>query len=708
VILWIFAALLGCNQPTPAPVEAIPTKVHRTASATVQTGPFTNRLEDSTSPYLSMHADDPVNWYPWGNEAFAEAKRRNVPVFLSIGYYACHWCHVMHRESFKDPATAAVLNEHFVSIKVDREERPDIDALYMDAVHILNRNNGGWPASIWMTPERKPFFAGTYFPPEDRQGRPGFGSLLQRIAQDWKTKPQAITDFAEQTKDRILKRAAGGGAGTIPPEIGDRTVDRLGLSWNPDTRGFGTRRQFPMSPNLQFLLWHDAANPDSHASNIALQQLTAMDEGGIHDHLGGGFHRYTIDPAWAVPHFEKMLYDNAQLLAVFAEASVIANRPRFAAVARDTGAYLQRQMEHPDGGFYSSESADSDGEEGAFYVWTPDQINAIGPQAAAFMDAYGVTPQGNFDGNRTVLSRAEGTDPDAEPFRSARAALFESRAQREAPPADQKRVVAWNGMAIGAFARAGRILNEPAFIKAAQRAAAQIIRVQAADGALPRTLSSDSPAGVLQDYAFAGNGLLDLFETDGQAQWLMAATRTAQAMIQRFQDPDTGVLYQSDSSIDLLTRKIELTDGAEPSGLGRALRLLARLHALGAPTIERSHIERPLAQAAWMLERAPNTAPSLAHVADRMAQQSTEVILATSSLDHPDFLRFQSAYHARPRPQTAFAAVTPEGNDSLSEYLALVGKVPGESGFQAYVCHDGACKQPTRSIEAFESSLNHP
>ena len=707
MIAMLMLGLLACTpEASENAAPAAPTKTYNTASATNQTGPFTNRLEDATSPYLKMHATDPVNWYPWGDEAFAEAKRRNLPVFLSIGYYACHWCHVMHRESFKDPAIAALLNANFVSVKVDREERPDVDALYMDAVHILNRNNGGWPASIWLTPDRKPFFAGTYFPPEDRQGRPGFPTLLKQIAQDWETKPEDIASFAERTKSRIITRSKSGDAGAVPANIGELAVNRLGVSWNPETRGFGTRRQFPVSPNLQFLLWHHAAHPGSNPPDIALQQLSAMDAGGIHDHLGGGFHRYTVDPAWSVPHFEKMLYDNAQLLAAFAEASVIADRPRFADVARDIGTYLIRQMQHPDGGFYSSESADSEGAEGTFYVWTPEQIQQIGPGADELLRAYGVTATGNFEHNRTVLNRADGIDPNGEPLRSARSALFELRAKREPPPTDQKRVVAWNGMAIGAFARAGRILNEPSFIEAAQRAAAQVIDAQGSNGDLPRTLSQDAPIGVLQDYAFFGNGLLDLFETDSDPRWLNAATLTAQAMISRFQDPETGVLYQSDERVELLTRQVDLTDGAEPSGPGRALRLLARLNALGAPNIETKQIDTALSRAAWILDRAPNSAPSLAHVADRMALQSTEVILATDSLENPEFKRFLSVYHSKVRPHTALAAVTPESSALLSDHTALIGKVPGDSGFQAYVCHNGSCKQPTNQLAMFESSLN--
>lgn len=706
---WILGLVLACGVQSPDAKEPAqvgdPSGAYVSAKTGALTGPFNNRLETADSPYLKMHGHDPVNWYPWGDEAFAEAKRRNVPVFLSIGYYACHWCHVMHRESFKDPALAAFLNEKFVAIKVDREERPDIDSLYMDAVHLLNRNNGGWPASIWLTPDRKPFFAGTYFPPKDRHGRPGFRSLLERIDTDWTTKPADIETFAERTRGRIIKRAQGGGEGVIPADIGDMAADRLAVSWSPETRGFGTRRQFPMTASLQFLLWHSAVHDNDAARRQAVSQLTAMDEGGIHDHLGGGFHRYTVDPNWQVPHFEKMLYDNGQLLSVYAEASVLADSPRFAQISRDIADYLIAQMQHPKGAFYSSQSADSEGEEGTFYVWTPEEIRALGPVAEPLIKAYGLTQKGNFERGRTVFNRDPAVDPEQADIKAARAALFDHREKREHPPTDDKLVVAWNGLTIGGMARAGRYLNEPRYIAAAQQAANHVLSHQTADGRLPRILAVGAPAGVLEDYAFLGNGLIDLYESDHDPRWLKAASLCANTMLARFQDPENGVLYQSDKSVQLITRKTDLTDGAEPSGPGRALRLLGRLRSLGDPNISAKHIDQPLKQAAWILERAPNNAPSLAHLADRVSRRSTEVIIASDYVDNERLKPFIDTYNETVRPHTVLSVVSTSQAKELELFTAILGKTGGVKGFQVFVCHDGACHQPTDDLAEFKRIL---
>jgi hypothetical protein len=523
-----------------------------------------------------MHGHDPVNWYPWGDAAFAEAKRRGVPVFLSIGYYACHWCHVMHKESFKDPKVAAYLNDHFVAIKVDREERPDIDALYMDAVHMLNRNNGGWPASIWLTPDRVPFFAGTYFPPKGRYGRPGFMALLEQISGDWRATPEDIAALASRTGKRLIARAASRGSGAVPSDLSAKASAQLIDSWNPSHRGWSKRRQFPMSANLQFMLWHSVLHTDSAAAALVTAQLTAMDEGGIHDHLGGGFHRYTVDADWVVPHFEKMLYDNGQLLGVYAEAAVAQSNPRFAQVAEDIGDYLITKMQHSKGAFYSSESADSEGEEGTFYVWKPAEIAAILEDDRAFKAAFPVTDAGNFEEHRTVLTRRAGIDPETADLKAARKALFEARDRREHPPTDDKLVVAWNGLAIGGLARAGRLLSLPRFIEAAQRAATHTLSVVVA-GQVPRLIAAKAPLGVLEDYAFLGNGLIDLYEADADPRWLSAANTIAATMLERTHDPSSGAFYQADKDVSLLVRKTDLTDGAEPSGPGRALRLLSRL-----------------------------------------------------------------------------------------------------------------------------------
>jgi uncharacterized protein YyaL (SSP411 family) len=696
--------VLACGTKETATAAAQPTGELRAATAGQLDGPWTNRLLNASSPYLAMHGHDPVDWRPWGPEAMAEAKRRNVPVFLSIGYYACHWCHVMHKESFKDPAVASYLNDHFVPIKVDREERPDIDSLYMDAVHMLNKS-GGWPASLWLTPEGVPFYAGTYFPPEGRYGRPGFQEILERISTDWVEKAGAIGDFAKRMRARLSARAAPSTGGTIPDDVGQRAAMGLIGTWDPAVRGWGQRRQFPMSADLQYLLNYGVVHGDENALSIVRRQLEAMDEGGIHDHLGGGFHRYTVDNQWAVPHFEKMLYDNGQLLRVYSEAAVVLSEPRFVQVAADLADYLLRQMQSEGGAFYSSQSADSEGEEGTFYVWKPAEIRAVLPDAEAFETAYGVTKEGNFEHHRTVLIRRSG-DPESTTLKAARQALYTARDTREHPPTDDKLVVAWNGLAIGGLARTARLTGETKYLQAAQRAASHVLSHQKPDGRLPRILAEGAPLGVLEDYAFFGNGLLDLYEADHDPRWLQAADRIAGVMLSRFQDPATGTLYQADSEVALLSRKSDPTDGAEPSGPGRALQLLCRLRALGAPSASTQTIDKILQSGASILSRSPRSAVSMAEAADRLSRKSTEVVIATESVDDPTTQAMIAAYSARVRPHTVLALVTPAQAEVLQQMSAIIGKLPGPSGPQAFVCHDGVCHQPTGSLQTFEQLLN--
>lgn len=702
---FLLLAALGCGSSVVEPQGSSSDTRYRVASTDQIEGPWNNRLESSASPYLKMHGDDPVDWYPWSDEAFEVAKKRNVPIFLSIGYYACHWCHVMHKESFKDPAIAAFLNTHFVAIKVDREERPDIDDLYMDAVHLLNRNNGGWPASIWLTADGKPFFAGTYFPPKTRQGRPGFLELLNRIQQDWISKPNDIQNFAEKTGKRLIDRAENQGAGVVPKGTGAEAARRMLSSWSPENRGWGTRQQFPMVPNLQFMLWNSIFNDDERSAGLVSGQLTAMDEGGIHDHLGGGFHRYTVDSAWMIPHFEKMLFDNAQLLATYAEASIALGTPRFAQVANDIADYLIRQMRHPKGGFYSSQSADSEGEEGTFYVWRPEEIARVLGDDSAFIQAYPMTTKGNFEGNRTVLNRLAGVDPEEAGLQEARQQLFTHRAEREHPPTDQKLVMAWNGLTIGALARAGRFLGEARLIGAAQQAANHALSA-VKQGTVPRLIADESPLGVLEDYAFLGNGLMDLYEADANPRWLKESDRIAEKMIERFRDPSSGVFFQADKSISLLAKRTDLTDGAEPSGVGRALRLLTRLRSLGSPIATSAIIDSGLKQSAWLLDRAPNSTVSLVSVAERVSRRSTEVVIATPSMEHPEFKKMLAAYNAKVRPHTVLAAITPESAGELSAFSAILGKEPLDGKPRAFVCHDGVCHLPSTEIAGFKTQLD--
>ncbi|MEL6343489.1 MAG: thioredoxin domain-containing protein [Myxococcota bacterium] len=707
-VFWGLLFMLGCEPGAPPPIaHAAPTL--RAASAQQQEGPWTNRLFEAESPYLKMHAHDPVDWRPWGDEAFAEARRRNVPVFLSIGYFACHWCHVMHRESFSDPAVAGYLNAHFVPIKVDREERPDVDALYMDALNLIN-GRGGWPASLWLTPDRLPFFAGTYFPPNAGRGRPGFRDVLETIDEKWRTDPGEASSLATQIHDRLAARVVIS-AGALPGQsAADQAVNALVQQWSPAFRGWGQRTQFPMTPRLRLLArWAADASPGP-GRDAALQVLTetldAIDQGGMNDHLGGGFHRYTVDRRWQVPHFEKMLYDNGQLIGVYAEASVLTGNARYARVVADCVDWLEREMRHPSGAFISSLGADSeDGEEGAFYVWTPDQIREILSEPAPMIQAYNVTVNGNVDGSRTVLNRRPDVDPDR--LLADRQALLMARAAREAPPPDTKLVVAWNGLTISGLAVAGRLLDEPRYLELAAAAADAIVTHKRPDGGLPRVVTADEggPDGVLADYAFTAEGLLDLYEATGTPRWLQEADALAVEMKRRFDDPDRGGFVDTEAS-DLPIRGRDLGDGSEPSALGRAALVFARLASYGAPSGDVDAAEAILRTADQTLRRTPSSAASLAEVAARLSGPAIEVVISADDPSDPRAAAMRQRYNRRARLDAVVAPLTPAEASRLADFEGLRGKGPGDRGVRGFVCFDGLCKQPTDDPEAFRKMLD--
>jgi len=679
---------------------------YRVAHAGALAGPWNNRLAESDSPYLRLHAQDPVDWRPWGDEAFAEARRRGVPVFLSMGFYACHWCHVMQRETFQEPTIAAFLNDHFVSIKIDREVHPEIDALYMDAVLMLARQEG-WPASLWLTPDREPFFAGTYFLPRKVAGRPGFMGVIQQISTDWTGRPADIKAHAKTTAQRLRDRAASPGGSALTSTVSAAAVRGLVASWSTRWKGWGEKQQFPMSPRLQYLLNQTTIGSQLEAQRLMEDQLNVMDMGGIHDQLGGGFHRYAADSTWHIPHFEKMLYDNAQLLQVYAEASLAYDSPRFAQVARGIAEYLLRELQAPQGGFFSSQSSETGGVEGGYYLWTPAQIRAVLPSPQPFLTAYGVTESGNFGDGKNVLFRSS-PGPDGAALAANRALLLSARSRRQPPATDQKRVVAWNGLAISALCRAGRILDEPSYLQAADRAAEQLLAHRMADGGLPRVLSSSPRRGVLEDYAFAIDGLLDLFEVAPDPKWLVASHSLAMQMLVRFQDPETGGLYQAEASKELLARRSDPVEQAEPSGAGRAISALIRLRALGAPEITGEAIQRALEHNTWILEREPNTAPSLAGAAEWLRKGSQEVLLVAPHLDDPRLQGFVQIYQRKLRPHTVLGISTPQTKEALSAFGAFTGKSVGATGTRAYVCQDGNCKAPTEDLATFTQQLDGP
>ncbi len=559
-----------------------------------------NSLVTTTSPYLLQHADNPVDWQPWGEPAFEQARAEQKPVFLSIGYSTCHWCHVMAHESFENPEVAAVLNEYFVNVKVDREERPDVDRVYMSFVQATT-GSGGWPMSVWLTPDAKPFFGGTYFPPEGRYGRPGFVTVLERIAELWATDRPGIVEQGDKVIEALAASAAASGEPGYQP---DRQPLELGFqafaqAFDRELGGFGPGPKFPRPAVFDFLLRVYAAG-GSHADearDMTLHTLRAMAAGGMHDHVGGGFHRYSVDGRWHVPHFEKMLYDQAQLVCSYLDAWQITGEDVFASTARDTLDYVARDLSHPDGGFLSAEDADSlleaDGPahaEGAFYVWTAEEIDKLlGPDAESFKKHYRVLPDGNapaeadphgeFTGKNILTTIALDRPPgdlrtpvaseDAESLSRSRQILCDAREGRPRPHLDDKVLTAWNGLTISAFARAGAILNNPAYLDRATRAA-EFIQANLWDSSrLYRSWREgqrgDVPA-FAEDYAFLIRGLLDLYEATFDARWLDWATELQNLQDDRFSDPAGGGYFASEDGDALVpVRTKEEYDGAEPS-----------------------------------------------------------------------------------------------------------------------------------------------
>ncbi len=701
--LWLACVGTVDSRALPSdPVEAPRVAGHRIARSADDVGPFQNRLVDSASPYLRQHGHNPVDWYPWGEEAFAEARRRQVPIFLSIGYAACHWCHVMEEESFEDVATAAYLNTHYVAIKVDRESRPDIDAFYLDALHAMG-DNGGWPASLWLGPDGLPFYGGTYFPKVGRYGRPGFLEILQQMSDAWQSDPAAIGRTLEEVDRVLTSRAAPTGryAGD-PQETLALAVSQVQLGWDARHGGWGSKK-FPRAPRLAFMLEQGVETSDPELLDKVETLLRAMDRGGLHDHLGGGFHRYTVDATWTVPHFEKMLYDNAQLLRLYALGAVVFEEPRFAEVARGIAGWMDRELLDPEGGYWSSLDADSDGEEGTFYVWTPSQIREVlGEDAERFQTAYGVTEAGNFEGTN-VLVRVQG-EPEA--FAEARLRLLHARSERVRPATDDKLVVSYNGLALGALAVAGRYLDDAAMVARAEQTAQRVLEARV-DGVLPRVIGPGSPPGLLDDHAFVANGLLDLYEASGDLRWLQAADEVAAVLVSRFGDEVDGGFYRSPpDTVELPLRRKDVADGAEPSGQGVAVRVLQRLEAYGASSADPGRVEGTFVAAGADLERGPGQTPTLATALLRAATPSREVILVVGSGRLEELAPWAAALSATWVPALHVASLVEADEDP--PFASLAGKQAGPDGApRAYVCTDRTCKQPADDLPTFLAQL-HP
>jgi len=560
-----------------------------------------NRLASQTSPYLLQHANNPVDWYPWGTEAFERARAEDKPIFLSVGYSACHWCHVMEQESFEDQATALLLNVNFVPVKVDREERPDVDSVYMDAVHAV-AGRGGWPMSVFLTPDGEPFYAGTYFPKTGRQGMASFKEVLDQLAGLWETqRDEVLTAAARLTADIRQARdtLATSASGELPgAETLHDAAARLSYEFDEADGGWGGPPKFPQPMVVEFLLRRYRQTDDGRLMRMASETLDAMAAGGLYDHLGGGFHRYATDLHWRIPHFEKMLTDNAQLARVYLSAWELTGLERYRRVVTDTLDYVLREMTDPAGGFYSAQDADTEGEEGRFFVWTPGRIiealegtpEAADGGAELFLTAYGVTPEGNFEG-ATVLHLARPLPELAAEagilagelearLAGMRRVLFEAREGRVRPARDEKVLAGWNGLALGAFAVAARLLDRADYREVAERNADFLLtEMLTADGRMYRSWKDGRATlnGYLEDYANVAEGLLELFETTGDDRWLAAATELADAIIEHFSDPAGGFFDTSDDHEQLIIRPKVVQDGAIPSGSSMAAGVLLRL-----------------------------------------------------------------------------------------------------------------------------------
>lgn len=589
-------------------------------------GPEFNRLIHETSPYLLQHARNPIDWHPWGDEPKARAKAEDKPIFLSIGYSSCHWCHVMERESFENGEIAEILNNEFVCIKVDREERPDVDDLYMLVTQLMT-GQGGWPNSVWLLPDGRAWYAGTYYPPEDRGGHPGFKTLLLRLAETWRTHRPDVEEHAQKLANAIREHAAGKQTQQSAPKLNHLLHSAIG-TWQRayDRRhgGFGKAPKFPPHSPLELILHRSEMQSDRELQRIATGTLDAMALGGIHDHIGGGFHRYSTDEKWLVPHFEKMLYDNAQLARVYAEAFHATGWPVYREVACRALDWILREMTGPEGAFYSALDADSEGEEGKFYLWSPHEvIEALGPEMGElFCNYYQLLPTGNFSDEASGMPSGLNiphlttwpTDEIAGQLSQGRQILLDLRNKRVWPALDDKRLTSWNGLTISAFARAGKLFNAPRYTQAAARAATFLLTNAMPDGELMRVWRAGKariPA-FLEDYGALTDGLLALYDADENPEWMTHAERLGRRMIERFVDPSTGLfLPTSESHENLLTRMPDYFDQSFPSATSLAIRSLALLASHGRDAVFKTTANRALNAILPLAARYPSNCAAL-------------------------------------------------------------------------------------------------
>jgi uncharacterized protein YyaL (SSP411 family) len=674
----------------------------------------TNRLSRETSPYLRQHAHNPVDWFPWGDEAIAKARELDRPIFLSIGYSACHWCHVMERESFEDETIGQLLNEHFVSIKVDREERPDLDQIYMAAVQLLTQH-GGWPMSVWLTPALKPFYGGTYFPPRDLYGRPSFRRVLEALVKAWKEQRDAIEENAVQLTGSVQEMLhLVPGEGTLDAEMLRQANAQIRRRFDPQYGGFGAAPKFPHPMELRLLLRIADRFDDDTALSMVQKTLDGMARGGMYDQLGGGFHRYSTDAQWLVPHFEKMLYDNALLVPAYLEAFQVTKEPFYRTIAEETLDYVVREMTSPDGPFYSTQDADSEGEEGKFFVWSAAEVEQVlGKDDADFFGSvFDVTPGGNWEGVN-ILHRVRSDEQDAallklplDDFRKrvarCKAKLLEVRSRRIWPGRDEKILTAWNGIMIGAFADASQVLDKPAYAQAAKKAADYLLRaMRSADGRLLRTTFAGAEAklnGYLEDYSYLIDGLVSLYEATFESRWLTEAAKLADVLVEQFWDAkDGGFFYTGKDHESLIARTKDPHDNATPSGNAMAVTGLLRLARLTGRTDLQEKAEKTLDLFRGVMSDHPLAAGQMLIALDFHLGPVREIVVLGDPASDP-YREALRLIRSRFRPHTVLAGGEAD--------LPLLAGRRAEGPLAVFVCENGTCQSPVHTIADLELVLS--
>jgi uncharacterized protein YyaL (SSP411 family) len=653
-----------------------------------------NRLAQETSPYLLQHRDNPVDWYPWGKEARDRARELDRPILLSVGYSACHWCHVMERESFEDAGTAAYMNEHFVSVKVDREERPDVDALYMEAVQAIS-GQGGWPMTVFCDPDGVPFYGGTYFPPDEGRGMPSFRMVMEAVLDAFENRRDELRERAPETRRRLAAIGAIEPAGEAPgEELMAAATATLREGADMERGGFGGAPKFPPCSALELLLARGATEP-------VQRTLDAMMAGGIHDQIGGGFARYSVDAGWLVPHFEKMLYDNAQLARAYLHGWQALGHERYRRVCERTLDWALAEMRGPEGGFYAALDADSEGEEGRFYVWTPDQIRAVlGADAEPAIEFYGVTEAGNFEG-RNILHLSDGAGAAEPPgLAAARRALYGARTERVRPGLDDKRLTAWNALILAALAEAGAALGRADYLDAARQCAEFVLRdLRDGEGRLLRTYKDGEGRlnGYLEDHAFLLEALLTLYEATFEPQWFEQARALAETTIARFGDPERGGFYStSDDHEELIARRKEIGDHPIPSGNSAAALGLLRLEALTGERAYGEWAEGVLRLFAKAAPRQPDAFAHLLRALDFRLAPATEVALVGD-----DLAALAAVVRDGYRPHLVLAG-GPPGSEAPP---LLAGRTAVDGRPAAYVCERFACKAPVTNPQQLDALL---